>query len=104
MDDDEPRHPCEPGWEPTGLVFVDQSETYALGFEAGRIHAALQLTRWHVLTATVHVANAEMMARLADHHGYRLITREHDDSWMVAQFQNPALILAPGWVDEGGEI
>jgi len=68
------------------LEFVDQSESFAHGFEAGRIWQGL-IENPNEQNYTIHAANAELMLRISESTGRGLTWTElSDDKWVVVTF------------------
>lgn len=74
-------------WKPV-LEFADQSESFALGFEGGRIWQALS-EKPDEQTFVIHGANAELMLRIAEAEGVerKLKWKETaDPTWATVTF------------------
>lgn len=72
-------------WEAV-LIFVDESESFVLGFEGGRIWAALKENE-DAQMFTIHGGNAELMLRIAESTGRALTWAETTDPlWSTAFF------------------
>lgn len=64
------------------LPFDDESESFTLGFEAGRIETSMRLGEIEVV-CTVHSANHDIILRMADLYGYSCqITETEFDEWI----------------------
>jgi hypothetical protein len=76
------------GWEPM-LKFADESKSFVLGFEAGRIWEALKTNDPDEAYKTfiIHGENAELMLRMAESTGRELAWRETGDPiWCTVTF------------------
>lgn len=67
------------------LPFNSRSRKFALGFECGRTWAILNSSD-EAFDCEMHVANAEMILRLAEASERTVHTEEHDDVWVTAYF------------------
>ena len=69
------------------LAFDTDSPDFARGVEIGRLWE--QLDRAHpadMVEQVVHVANAEMVLRIAEARGRAVSSDEHDGTWMTVRF------------------
>jgi len=67
------------------LHFDTDDAEFGRGFEVGRIWALLRATDDAVIE-TMHIANAEMILRLAEATGREVCATELDDHWIEARF------------------
>jgi hypothetical protein len=69
------------------VAFDTDDPEFARGVEIGRLWEQLRGDAGRV-TETIHIANAEMVLRLADARGWAVVSEEHDETWMTVTFRN----------------
>ena len=68
------------------LAFDTNSPEFARGVEIGRLWEQLHACPEQEVDQLVHVANAEMVLRLAEACGRTATSDEHDGTWMTVRF------------------
>lgn len=78
------------------MPFDTEDAEFSRGFEAGRVYDLVgnltasdaSAAEWaDFMPLTVHVANAEMMLRIAERHGVQVAAVEVDETWMDVTFK-----------------
>lgn len=67
------------------LAFDTDEPEFARGVEIGRLWERLRVER-DVVDEVVHLANVEMVLRVAEVFGREVLSQEHDGTWMTVQF------------------
>ncbi len=67
------------------LAFDTDDAEFARGVEIGRLWERLRAEA-EVVVEMVHLANAEMVLRIADALGRPVVSEEHDATWMTVRF------------------
>lgn len=67
------------------LAFDTDAPEFARGVEIGRLWERLRVEPG-LVDEVVHLANAEMVLRIAEALGREVVSREHDDTWMTVRF------------------
>ena len=68
------------------ITFDSDEPEFARGFEVGRLWTLLREYPGKRLEEYAHVANAEMLLRLADATGRTVQSEELDDGWLLVWF------------------
>jgi hypothetical protein len=73
-------------WHPV-VTFVDESESFVHGFEAGLVWAQIEAGA-QVVERTVHAANQRLFRRMAGRMGYRFeFERSEVDGWAYLRME-----------------
>ena len=67
------------------LAFDTDEPEFARGVEIGRLWERLRVEPG-LVDEVVHLANAEMVLRIAEALGREVVSQEHDGTWMTVRF------------------
>ena len=73
------------------LKFLDQSKSFALGFEAGKIYG--QMDTRQPFDGTYHAENVDQLLAMAKTKNYRCIPTNSDGHWCNLKFEPIELFL-----------
>lgn len=74
-----------PGWG-LGMAFIDQSPSYSLGFEAGKLWERLHTALEDMISETVHTDNREQIRDMALTLGWGVDVTPLKDGWDQLKF------------------
>jgi hypothetical protein len=68
------------------LAFDTNDLEFARGFEVGRIWALIARSDGGAVEEYVHASNVEMIMRIAEASGRRVVSAELGDDWLLVEF------------------
>jgi hypothetical protein len=68
------------------LAFDTNDPEFARGVEVGKLYEYLRWNPDEEFEQLVHLANAEMVLRIAEALGRPVVSEEHDTTWMTVTF------------------
>ncbi len=83
------------------MAFVDQSPSFAYGFEAGKVWAEMGSNR-RVIEGQYHEENHEQLMRCAQTKGYHVISITGQGSgWVLLKFRKPFKAWVKSYLENG---